>query len=21
VTDDCAANLRALNSGKKIHEF
>jgi len=21
VTDDCGANLRALNSGKRIHEF
>jgi hypothetical protein len=21
VTEDCAANLRALNSGKRIHEF
>lgn len=21
ITDDCGANLRALNSGKKIHEF
>jgi hypothetical protein len=21
VTEDCGANLRALNSGKRIHEF
>lgn len=21
ITEDCGANLRALNSGKKIHEF
>jgi len=21
ITDDCGANVKALNSGKKIHEF
>jgi hypothetical protein len=21
ITDDCGANIRGLNSGKKIHEF
>lgn len=21
ITDDCGANVRALNSGKRIHEF
>jgi hypothetical protein len=21
ITEDCGANLRALNSGKRIHEF